>query len=84
MREGRHIGRPRVLAVCDTRSVERTLQVYESFEEADQADRRYYASLTPQQRLDLVLDLVQRHNQGHGETSDRLERVYRVDELSRR
>lgn len=60
----------------------RTLQTYSNFEEAEAADSRYYASLTPQQRLDIVLDLTARYRESFGEAAQRFERVYRVVELS--
>lgn len=61
----------------------RTLQTFSSFEEADAADRCHYASLTPQQRLDILLELTARYRESFGEAAQRFERVYRVVELSR-
>jgi hypothetical protein len=63
--------------------VDRVAQVFRSFEEADRADDQYYADLTPQERLDILLDLVERYRRSLGEAADRFERVYRVVELSR-
>ncbi len=60
----------------------RQVQTFSSFEAADLADARYYAALTPQQRLDIVLELADRF-WGNSENSGRLARVYRVDELIR-
>ena len=57
------------------------LQIFESFAEAEEADRRYYASLTPQQRLDLQLDIIARHRKALGQTDERLARVYRVVDI---
>ncbi|MBI4027014.1 MAG: hypothetical protein HY360_18665 [Verrucomicrobia bacterium] len=34
-------------------------QVFHSFAESDEADRRYYQSLTPEQRMDILRDLIQ-------------------------
>ena len=62
--------------------MERVLKVFNSFEEADQADDEYYASLTPQQRVDILLDMVAAYRESLGETGERFERVYRVVELS--
>jgi hypothetical protein len=59
----------------------RNLQVFKSFAEAEQADTNYYASLTPQQRLDLQLEIIARHREALGQTDQRLERVYRVVKL---
>ncbi|MEX0718699.1 MAG: hypothetical protein WD066_19045 [Planctomycetaceae bacterium] len=59
------------------------LRVFDSFEKADEADRAYYASLTPQERLDVMLELIRRHRESLGEAAQRLERVYRVVERPR-
>jgi|CXWL01.1.fsa_nt_gi hypothetical protein len=63
--------------------MERVLQVFASHEEAEKADRAFYASLTPNQRVDLLLDLVARERESMGEAGERLERVSRVVELER-
>ena len=60
------------------------LRVFSSFREAEEADRAFYASLSPQERLEMLLDLVARQRESMGEAAQRLERVYRVVELSRR
>lgn len=60
----------------------RQLRTFSSFEEADNADARYYAGLGAQERLDIVLELANRF-WSNGENSGRLARVYRVDELAR-
>ena len=62
---------------------ERELRTYQSLSEAAQADREYYASLTPKQRLDLLLEIIANHRTQFGEAAERLERVYRVTQLSR-
>jgi hypothetical protein len=54
------------------------LQVFTRFAEAEEAETNYYASLTPQQRLDLQLEIIARHREALGQTDQRLERVYRV------
>ena len=58
------------------------LRVFSSFGEAEEADSAFYASLTPQERVDLLLDIVARHRESIGETAERFERVYRIIELS--
>lgn len=63
--------------------MDKVLKSFTSFEEAEQADVEYYASLTPQARVDLLLDLVAAHRESLGETASRFERVYRVVELSK-
>ncbi len=62
----------------------KTIQIFSSFREAADADRAFYASLTAQQSLDLLLDLIARYQESMGEAGQRLERVYRVVELARR
>ena len=61
--------------------VERVVRKFDSHQEADAADRAYYRSLTPQQRLEILFELVRRYREEHG-CSERLERVYRIVELS--
>jgi hypothetical protein len=63
--------------------VERVIRKFDSFEEAEHADADHYAALTPQERVNVLLYLVESYRQSLGETSERLERVYRVVELSR-
>lgn len=70
--------------MVDSTTMRDVLRVFSSFREAEQADRAFYASLSPQERLDLLLDLVARQRESMGEAAQRLERVYRVVELSRR
>jgi len=57
--------------------MERVVRTFSSHEEAAKADREYYRSLTPEQRLDILLELIE---QGGGGTQSRFERVYRVIE----
>jgi len=61
--------------------VEPVVRQFDSHAAAEAADRAYYRSLTPQQRLDILFDLVSRYREEHG-CSDRLERVYRIVEPS--
>jgi len=55
---------------------------FDSFEESESADLAYYRSLTGEQRLEILLDLVKLHMEATGETDKRLERVHRIVELS--
>ena len=59
--------------------MEKAVRIFHSFAEAEQADREYYASLTPEQRLELVFELTATQ-QANG-TEQRLERVCRVIKL---
>ena len=62
--------------------MERVAQVFGSFDEAERADDEYYASLTPEERLDILLAIIERYRSSLGESAERFERVYRVVELS--
>lgn len=54
---------------------------FRSFDEAEQADADYYASLTPEERVDLLLELVAAHQRASGEDGRPMERVCRVVRL---
>ncbi|MGZ8938686.1 MAG: hypothetical protein ACXW32_05685 [Limisphaerales bacterium] len=59
--------------------MERHYKKFDSFAASDEADRAYYQSLTPAERMDILLELIQR---GQGdEAAKGLERVYRITKL---
>jgi hypothetical protein len=59
--------------------MEKAVKVLKSFEEADRAEREYYQSLTPHQRLEILLELNSRWPRGgDDETREGLARVYRI------
>ncbi len=61
--------------------MEKIVRVFHGFPSSEEADRQYYLSLSPEQRLDLLLELVQ---QGQpDETEQGFERVYRITQLQR-
>jgi hypothetical protein len=62
--------------------VDRVVQIFRSLEEADRADDQFYADLTPEARLEILLELVERHRRSLGEAGNRLERVHRIVDLS--
>lgn len=64
--------------------MKKVARVFNSFEEAEAADRAYYRDLTPLQRLNILLQLVARHAVNEDGTPNRLERVYRVTKLGER
>lgn len=64
-----------MLQVADMSKMEKVVQKFTSFEEADRADEEYYASLTPEERIDIMLELMRR---AQGGTFRRLERVCRI------
>jgi hypothetical protein len=61
--------------------VQKVVQVFHSFAEAEQADLRYYHSLTPQERLEILGELIARAHPDA--TEQRFERVYRIVKLKR-
>ena len=70
------------LVIYFSRAMERVLNVFNSFEAADRADDEYYASLTPQERVNILLDMIAAYRESLGEAGQRFERVYRVVKLS--
>jgi len=61
--------------------VKKTLRVFESFEAADRADAERDASLTPEERIRIVLEL---HARRHPDAASQgFARVCRVVELER-
>jgi hypothetical protein len=58
-----------------------TFSVLSSFEEADAADKAYWHSKTPQERLE-ALELMRQINYGYNPVTDRLQRVLEVAELT--
>ena len=53
---------------------------FSSHAAADAADRAYYQSLTPQERLDILLTLIERGKKPH-EIGQKIARVYRIVKL---
>jgi hypothetical protein len=53
------------------------IQVVSSFEQADEVDFAFYESLTPQQPLDIMVELVGRLQHGANTGLDRIHRVPR-------
>jgi hypothetical protein len=64
--------------------MDRVIRTFSSFDDADAADDEYYAGLEPQDRLEILLELIERERSALGEAASRLERVHTVAELSRR
>jgi hypothetical protein len=57
--------------------VQRTAQKFRNFTEAEKADREFYKKLTGNERLQILVDLL-----NHG-PEQRLERVSRITKLQR-
>jgi hypothetical protein len=62
----------------------RKIAIFHSFDEADRADKAYYLSLTPEQRLRMVAELRTILYGPDDDSAPRLARVYRIVELPRR
>lgn len=62
--------------------MERVAQVFRTVDDAECADDQFYADLTPEARLEILLELVERQRSALGETAERFERVHRIVELS--
>ena len=62
--------------------MERVIRKFDSHEDAARADREYYLSLTPAQRVDILLELVAQHKDSIGATEQGLARVCRIVKLS--
>lgn len=58
--------------------MEKRAAKYPSHEAAEKADRAYYLSLTPEERMRIFLEILERGRHG---ASERLEKVYRVVKL---
>ena len=62
--------------------MEQVLRKFATFQEAEEADRAYYRSLTPAERLSMMLDLI--YPEGGDAATARFERVYRIVKLGER
>jgi hypothetical protein len=58
--------------------MDKVVRKFGSFAEAEKADREYYRSLTGQQRLDLLLELIASTQDTEDEAAKGFERVYRI------
>jgi hypothetical protein len=56
--------------------------VFSSFEEADAADRAYWHSQTPEERL-LALELMRQSAYGYDPATARLQRVFQIAQLKK-
>lgn len=63
--------------------MERTLQKFPDFQSADRATLQYYRSLTPAQRIEILLELIERAQGNDDATQQGLARVYRILKLPR-
>ena len=61
--------------------IERIVRKFSSHEEAERAEREYYKSLSPEQRVEILLELMNRARDLNDPASQRLEGVYRIVKL---
>lgn len=63
----------------DERRIDKTaFRVFSSFAEAEEADRQYYRSLTPAERIEMLLVLRDQYRPYSNELTEGFQRVYRV------
>ena len=58
----------------------RTVQVFKSVKEAEEADKKYYRELSPSERIELLLTLREQFSPYSDELTKGFERVCRVVE----
>lgn len=63
-------------------AVEKTIRVFKSFEEAESADKEYYRSLSPAERVEILLILRDQYSPYDDELTKGFERVCRIIEFS--
>ncbi len=63
--------------------MERVARVFDSFTDAERADDEYYAKLSGPERVDILLELIERYEASHGQAAAGFERVYRIVEFER-
>ena len=58
--------------------MKKTIEVFRSFAEAEKADKKYYRSLSPNQRIAFLLMLRDQYRPYPNELTEGFKRVYRV------
>lgn len=61
--------------------MEKVYQKFDSLADADRADDEYYASLSPNERVEILLELVAQYGTLFDATSERFERVFKITPL---
>ena len=61
--------------------MEKVVRIFSSFQEADEFDARFYASLSPEERIQIVIELRDRRHPDAAKQG--LARVCRITELER-
>jgi hypothetical protein len=60
------------------------LKVFGTFEESDRSNRAEVAAMSPEERVDIALELIRRYREGCGEAGERLARVCRVAQFEKK
>jgi len=63
--------------------MDRSVAKFKSYAEAELANREYYRRLCPAERIDILLELIERHHEGDDEARKGFARVYRIVKLER-
>jgi hypothetical protein len=58
--------------------MEKTIRVFKSSADAEEADKKYYRSLTPSQRIEFLLTLRDQCRPYSDELTEGFKRVYRI------
>ena len=64
--------------------MDRSVAKFSSHQEAERANLEYYRSLRAEQRLDILLELIESSRKEGDAAAERFERVYRITKLSSR
>ena len=58
--------------------MKKTIEVFKSFAAAEEADKKYYRSLSPDERIALLLILRDQYRPYSNELTEGFKRIYRV------
>ena len=61
--------------------MDKAVRIFRSFKDAERAEKEYYQSLSPEQRLEILFELCAQYPH---EAAQGLARVYRVTKLQKR
>lgn len=64
--------------------MQKSVSRFDSYADAERADRRYYSNLSPEERLAILLELVARYQESHDDAAKGRQRVYRIAQLGGR
>jgi len=70
-------------SLADVKLDKTVVRVFSSFEEADAADRAYWHSRTPEERL-LAAEMMRQSAYGYNPATARLQRVFEITQFKKR